>query len=113
MTLNTQKMRECIFEVVKTSLSVCVVTLHEDIQKITHKYHSCASEICGYHNSAEEESSLPVYDVVYVGILVQEFRWSFLPICSVYHQPTTGQYATYARPFILYVEPSLGLIITF
>jgi len=89
------------------------VTLHEDLQKITHKYHNCASEIRGCHNSAEEEPRFLAYDVVHIDILVPKFRWSFLPPCSVYHQPTTGQYANYARPFILRVEPSLKLKIKF
>lgn len=56
-------MRECVFEMVKPYLSVCVMVLNEDL-KITNKYHNCASEIRGYHNSAEEENSLPAYDVV-------------------------------------------------
>ena len=89
------------------------MVLHEDVQKITYKDHNCASEIRGYHKSAEEENSLLAYDVVQVDILVQKLRLSFLPPCSVYHQPTTGQYATYVRPFVLRFEPSLGLMITF
>jgi len=113
LALNTKNMRKCVFEMVKNYLSVCIMTLREDLQKITYQYHSRAGEIRDYHNSAEEEPSLLAYDVVYIGILVQKFRWSFLPTCSVYHQPTTGQYATYVRPFFLHVEPSLGLMISF
>jgi hypothetical protein len=94
-------MRECVFEMVKTYLSVCVTTQNEYIQKIRNKYHNCESEIHGYHNSAEEKPSLLAYNVVWVGILVQKLRWLCLPPCSVNYQPTTGQYATYVRPFVL------------
>jgi len=61
-------MREYIFEIVKIYISVCVVALHEDLPKITYKYHKRANEILGYHISAEEEPSLLAYDVVFIGI---------------------------------------------
>jgi hypothetical protein len=64
LACNTQNMRERIFEMFKTYLSVCIMTLHEDLQTITYKYQNCANEIRGYHISVEEENSLLANDVV-------------------------------------------------